>query len=173
MASPYQIDDVDRRILSFLVKDARMAYLEIARECGISGAAIHQRIRKLEAAGVITGSRLLVKPSALGLNVCAFVSISISEANKYLDVTESLKKIPEVVECHFVTGSTSLLVKMYCMNNEHLMSVILNTIQNIPYIQSTDTMISLDEAFERQVWVKDYKTTDFRSALSKPSKKQH
>ena len=86
---------------------------------------------------------------------------------------DNLKKIPEVVECHFVTGSTSLLVKMYCMNNEHLMSVILNTIQNIPYIQSTDTMISLDEAFERQVWVKDYKTTDFRSALSKPSKKQH
>ena len=97
----YQIDDIDRKILSFLVKDARMAYLEIARECGVSGAAIHQRVRKLEASGVITGSRLLVKPSALGLNVCAFVSISISEANKYLEVTESLKKIPEVVECHF------------------------------------------------------------------------
>ena len=107
----YQIDEIDRKILSFLVKDARMAYLEIARECGVSGAAIHQRVRKLEAGGVITGSRLLVKPSAIGLNVCAFVSISISEANKYKEVTESLKKIPEVVECHFVTGSTALLIR--------------------------------------------------------------
>lgn len=158
----YQIDDIDRKILSFLVKDARMAYLEIARECGVSGAAIHQRVRKLEASGVITGSRLLVKPSALGLNVCAFVSISISEANKYLEVTESLKKIPEVVECHFVTGKSALLVKLFCFDNDHLMSVLLNTIQKIPYVQSTDTMISLDQAFERQVWVKDYKSTSFR-----------
>ena len=111
---------------------------------------------------MITGSRLLVKPSALGLNVCAFVSISISQASKYLEVTESLKKIPEVVECHFVTGGSALLVKLYCFDNDHLMSVLLNTIQNIPYVQSTDTMISLDEAFERQVWVKDYKSTSFR-----------
>ena len=158
----YQIDDIDRKILSFLVKDARMAYLEIARECGVSGAAIHQRVRKLEANGVITGSRLLVKPSAIGLKVCAFVSIAISEANKYGEVTESLKKIPEVVECHFVTGSTALLVKLYCFDNDHLMSVLLNTIQNIPFVQSTDTMISLDQAFERQVWVKDYKTAGLR-----------
>ena len=158
----YQIDDIDRKILSFLVKDARMTYLEIARECKVSGAAIHQRVRKLEANGVITGSRLLVKPAALGLNVCAFVSIAISEANKYLEVTESLKKIPEVVECHFVTGPTALLIKLYCFDNDHLMSVLLNTVQNIPYVQSTDTMISLDEAFERQVWVKDYKSRSFR-----------
>ena len=79
-----------------------------------------------------------------------------------LEVTESLKKIPEVVECHFVTGSSSMLIKLYCFDNDHLMSVLLNTIQNIPYVQSTDTMISLDEAFERQVWVKDYKSTSFR-----------
>ncbi len=167
----YQIDDIDRRILSFLVKDARMAYLEIARECGISGAAIHQRVQKLEKNGVITGSRILVKPSALGLNVCAFVNISISEANKYLEVTEHLKKIPEVVECHFVTGASSLLVKLYCLDNDHLMSVLLNTIQNIPYVQSTDTRISLDQAFERQVWVKDFKTTSFRTESTKASSK--
>ncbi len=167
----YQIDDIDRRILSFLVKDARMPFLEIARECGVSGAAIHQRVHKLENAGVITGSRLLVKPSSLGLNVCAFVSISITEASKYQEVTEAIKKIPEIVECHFVTGSSSMLVKLYCIDNDHLMSVLLNTIQNIPYVQSTDTMISLDQAFERQVWVKDFKSTSFRSASAKPVKK--
>ncbi len=157
----YQIDPVDQKILSFLVKNARMPYLEIARECGVSGAAIHQRVKRLENNGVITGSRLLVKPQALGLNVCAFVSISLAEADKYLEVVASLKKIPEIVECHFVTGKYALLVKIYCLNNDHLMEVLLRTIQKIPYIQATDTMISLDEAIDRQVWVKDYKSTSF------------
>lgn len=157
----YQIDQTDRKILTFLAKNARMPFLEIARECGVSGAAIHQRVKRLENAGVITGSRLLVKPQALGFNICAFVSISLSEASKYVDVVQSLRKIPEVVECHFVTGKYALLVKMYCFDNDHLMEVLLNTIQKIPFIQATDTMIALDEAIDRQIWVKDYKNTSF------------
>ena len=147
--SKYHIDQTDQKILSFLVKNARMPFLEIARECGVSGAAIHQRVKRLEAAGVITGSRLLVKPQALGLNICAFMSISLSEADKYNEVVECLKKIPEVVECHFVTGKYALLVKIYCFDNDHLMEVLLNTIQKIPYILATDTMIALDEAIDR------------------------
>ena len=161
----YEIDKTDRKILGFLVKNARMPFLEIARECGVSGAAIHQRVKKLENAGVITGSRLLVKPQALGLNVCAFVSVSLSEANKYPQVIDAFKKIPEIVECHFVTGRHALLVKLYCFNHDHLMEVLLNTIQKIPYIQSTETQISLDQAIERQVWVKDYESTSFASSI--------
>ena len=164
---PYQIDDIDRKILSFLVKDARMPYLEIARQCGVSGAAIHQRMRKLEDNGVVTGSRMLVKPSAIGLNVCAYVNISISEANKYREVIASLKKIPEIVECHFVTGTALVLVKIYCLDNDHLMEVLLNTIQKVPYVQSTNTMISLEQAFERQVWVNDYKREKVPSKSAK------
>ena len=157
----YHIDATDQKILGFLVKNARMPFLEIARECGVSGAAIHQRVKRLEANGVITGSRLLVKPQALGLNICAFVSISLSEASKYNEVVASLRQIPEVVECHFVTGKYALLVKLYCFDHDHLMEVLLNTIQKIPFIQATDTMIALDEAIDRQVWVKDYKNTTF------------
>lgn len=157
----YHIDQIDQKILAFLVKNARMPFLEIARECGVSGAAIHQRVKRLEANGVITGSRLLVKPQALGLNVCAFISISLSEANKYPEVISYLRNIPEIVECHFVTGKYGILAKVYCFDNDHLMEILLNTIQKIPYIQSTETMISLDEAIERQVWVKDYKNTSF------------
>lgn len=151
----YQIDEIDRKILHFLIKDARKPYLEIARECGVSGAAIHQRVRKLQDNGVITGSRLLVKPAAIGLNVCAYVNIVVTESSKLREVIEALRQIPEVVECHFVTGKYSLLIKMYCRDNNHLMEVLLNSIQNIPNIQSSETMISLDEAFERQVWVKE------------------
>ncbi len=157
--SSFHIDQIDQKILSFLVKNARMPYLEIARECGVSGAAIHQRVKRLENAGVITGSRLLVKPQAIGLNVCAYISISLSESTKYAEVVSHLKKIPEIVECHFVTGRHTILAKVYCLNNDHLMEVLLNTIQKIPYIQSTDTMISLDEPIERQIWVKDFKSS--------------
>ena len=154
----YHIDEIDQKILSFLVKNARMPFLEIARECGVSGAAIHQRVKRLEANGVITGSRLLVKPQALGLNICAFVSISLSESTKYPEVISNLKKIPEIVECHFITGR---FAKLYCLDNDHLMEILLNTIQKIPYIQSTETMIALDEPIERQVWVKDFKSTSY------------
>ena len=150
----YHIDATDYKILGFLIKNARMPFLEIARECGVSGAAIHQRVKRLEANGVISGSRLLVKPQALGLNVCAFVSISLSEASKYNEVVSHLKKIPEIVECHFVTGKYTLLVKIYGSDNDHLMEVLLNQMQKIPYIQATDTMIALDETIDRQVWLK-------------------
>ena len=153
----YHIDEIDQKILSFLVKNARMPFLEIARECGVSGAAIHQRVKRLENNGVITGSRLLVKPQALGLNVCAFISVSLSESNKYPEVVEAIKHVPEIVECHFVTGRAALLLKVYCLDNDHLMEILLSTIQKIKYIQSTETMISLDQAIERQVWVKEFK----------------
>ncbi len=165
----YHIDQIDRKILSFLVNNARMPFLEIARECGVSGAAIHQRVKRLENNGIILGSRLLVKPQGLGLNVCAFISVTLSESDKYLDVVASLKKIAEIVECHFVTGRAALLLKAYCFDNDHLMEILINTIQNIPYIQSTETMISLDQAIDRQVWVKDYKHPSFQS--NEPAKK--
>lgn len=151
----YHLNDIDRKILGFLVKDARMPFLEIARQCGVSGAAIHQRVKKLETNGVITGSRLLVKPQALGLNICAYISVTLSEANKYPDVIAEFRKINEVVECHFVTGRYSLLLKLYCTDNDHLMDVLLNTIQKIPYVQSTETQISLDNAIERELWVEE------------------
>ncbi|MCQ2118446.1 MAG: Lrp/AsnC ligand binding domain-containing protein [Bacteroidales bacterium] len=169
--STYHIDQTDQKILSFLVNNARMPFLEIARECGISGAAIHQRVKRLEKNGVITGSRLLVKPQALGLNVCAFIFINISEADKYIEVISSLKKIPEVVECHFVTGRAALLLKLYCLNNDHLMDILLNTIQHIPHIQSTETMISLDQSIERQGWLADSSKSGMKAATPKRGRK--
>ena len=154
------MDEIDRKILGFLIKNARMPFLEIARECGVSGAAIHQRVKKLELNGVITGSRLLVKPQALGLNVCAYISVTLSEANKYPEVIAAFRAIPEIVECHFVTGRYSLLVKLYCYDNDHLMDILLNTIQKIPYVQSTETQISLDNEIERQVGVQQRDMTE-------------
>lgn len=162
----YQIDEIDRRILSYLVNNARMPFLEIARECNISGAAVHQRVKKMENNGIISGSRMVIKPGAIGLNVCAFISVCLSEDNKYPDVVAALKHVPEIVECHFITGKAALFLKVYCFDNEHLMNILINTIQRIPYVQSTDTMISLDQSFEREIWVKDYNGTSFKILAS-------
>ena len=145
------LDAIDRKILKFLIKNARMPFLEIARECGISGAAIHQRIRKLDESGVIFGSRLIVDPKTLGFDVCAYIGIRLQDP-QYLDATvEKLKQIPEIVECHFITGTYNVFVKLYCLDNKHLMKTIFDGIVRIQGISTTQTYISLFEAFQRQV----------------------
>jgi len=155
MSEKFRVDAIDQKILSYLVKNARMPFLEIARECGISGAAIHQRVKKMEDADIIAGSRMIVKPKALGFDVCAFVGVQLVSTNQYVGVIDALKLMPEVVECHFITGEFALLLKLFCRDNEHLMDVLVNTIQNIQGISRTETFISLDQAIERPVYVKD------------------
>ncbi|MEG0498441.1 MAG: Lrp/AsnC ligand binding domain-containing protein [Alistipes sp.] len=147
------LDAIDRKILKFLIKNARMPFLEIARECGISGAAIHQRIRKLDESGVILGSRLIVDPKTLGFDVCAHISICLSDPQLFTQTMERLKDVPEIVECHFITGTYNILVKLYCLDNEHLMRTIFDGILRIPGVSTTQTYISLQEAFQRQVSV--------------------
>ena len=146
----YQLDETDRKILRSLIKNARMPYLEIARECGVSGAAIHQRVKKMENNGIINGSKLLVNPRAIGLDICAFIAVSL-KANHYNEVIEILKQVPEVVECHFITGQFTLLLKIYCKRDERLMKLIFDTIQAIPDVTRTETWISLDLPIERQI----------------------
>ncbi|MBE6210675.1 MAG: Lrp/AsnC family transcriptional regulator [Rikenellaceae bacterium] len=146
-------DEIDRKILKFLIGNARMPFLEIARECGISGAAIHQRIKKLEDSGVILGSRLIVDPKKMGFDVCAFISIRIQDPQLQLRTVEELKRIPEIVECHFITGTYNVMVKLYCVDNDHLMKTIFNCILPVPGVSTTQTYISLNEAFQRQVHV--------------------
>ena len=147
------LDATDRKILRFLIKNARMPYLEIARECGISGAAIHQRIKKLEDMGVIMGSRLVVAPKSLGFDVCAFISIRVSDLTRQQDTVELLRKIPEIVECHYITGSYNLMVKLCCVDNEHLMRTIFDHILQVQGVSSTQTYISLNESFQREIHV--------------------
>ena len=109
----------------------------------------------MENLGIITGSRLLVKPKTLGLDVCAFIGLTLSEPNKYSEVIDRLSEIPEIVECHFVTGKYSLFIKIYCEDHEHLMEILIKKIQDIPYIAQTETLISLEQAIERQIGVRD------------------
>ena len=151
------LDATDRKILRFLIKNARTPFLEIARECGISGAAIHQRIKKLEELGVIQGSRLVVAPKSLGFDVCAFIMIRTSDITRQQDTVELLSKVPEVVECHYITGSYNLLIKVYCVDNEHLMRTIFDRILHVQGVASPQTYMSLNESFRREIQVDCFK----------------
>lgn len=149
--SKNSLDATDRKILKYLIKNARMPFLEIARECGISGAAIHQRIRKLDESGVIQGSHLIVDPKMLGFDVCAHIRITLNDPQLLKQTVEELKNIPEIVEAHFITGTGNILVKLYCVDNEHLMRTIFNGILRIQGVSQTETQISLQEVFQRQI----------------------
>lgn len=137
--SKANLDAIDRRILKYLIANARMPFLEIARECGISGAAIHQRIRKLTDSGVILGSRLIVDPKVMGFDVCAYINITLKDPQMIKPTVERLKEISEIVECHFVTGGGNILVKLYCVDNEHLMQTIFEGILRIQGVAATET----------------------------------
>lgn len=153
----YQIDIIDKKILALLMENARMPFLEIARLCGISGAAIHQRVKKLEDAGVIQGSRFIVNPSALGYGVCAYIGLLLTSSNKYKEVVKELESIPEIVEANFVTGDYSLIIKVFCKDNEHLMHVLVDHMQHIDGIASTRTFISLAQPISREFDIPDVK----------------
>lgn len=162
--SKANLDAIDRRILKYLIANARMPFLEIARECGISGAAIHQRIRKLTDSGVILGSRLIVDPKVMGFDVCAYINITLKDPQMIKPTVERLKEISEIVECHFVTGGGNILVKLYCVDNEHLMQTIFEGILRIQGVAATETTISLDESFQRQVNI-DFIEEDRKSVV--------
>ena len=144
------IDAIDRKILKYLITNARMPFLEIARKCGISGAAIHQRIKKLDESGVILGSRLVVDPKMLGFDVCAYIGIRLQDVSILMQTVDRLKQIPEIVECHFTTGKYDMFIKLYARNNHHLLSIIHDKLQPLG-LSRTETLISFHEAIKRQM----------------------
>lgn len=144
------IDGIDKKILRMLMADARTPILEVARHVGISGAAIHQRLRKLEQSKLISGSRFIIDPSILGFNTNAFVGVYFDNDADTSIIIKLLKRIPEVLECHYTTGNWTIFLKVLCMDNNHLMQ-LLNTLQDINGISRTETIISLNQEIERQV----------------------
>ena len=150
--SGLKTDTLDKKILMILMRDARTPFLEIARECGVSGAAIHQRIHKLKESGIVAGSQMNIDPRGFGYNTCAFIGIQVNltTSSTHEEVFQKIMEIPEIVECHHISGKYSLLVKIFTKTNEHLKGVIIDKIQSIPEITFTETFISLEEGFTRQ-----------------------
>ena len=143
-----QIDKLDTKILQMLVDNGRKPFLEIARECGVSGAAIHQRIAKLQATNILEGSRALIKPTTLGYDTCAFIGFFVKDPENFGEIIEKLKTVPEVVECHYTTGQYDMLVKIYARDNEHLLHLIHEKLQPMGLLR-TETLVSFREVFSR------------------------
>jgi Lrp/AsnC family transcriptional regulator for asnA, asnC and gidA len=148
-----QIDGIDKKILRYLMADARTPILEIARNIGISGAAIHQRLRKLEKSGLLAGSKFIINPKSLGYTTTAYIGIYLDKAMSNPYAVRELKKIPEVLECHYTTGNWSILIKVLCRDNEHLMHLLNKKIQQIEGVSRTETFISLDQQIDRQIQI--------------------
>ena len=145
------IDGIDKIILKSLLQDARTSIQVIAKATGISGAAVHQRLKKLEKAHVISGSQIILNPKILGYKTVAFIGIYLDKAMRNPEAVKQLKNIPEVVECHYTTGNWSIFAKLLCRDNEHLMELLNKKIQSVEGVSRTETFISLQEQMNRQI----------------------
>jgi Lrp/AsnC family transcriptional regulator for asnA, asnC and gidA len=153
MSKELHIDGIDKIILRHLTEDARTPILKISREIGISGAAIHQRLNKLEEAGLFNGSKFILNSKTLGYNTLAFVGIYLSSSDQYRSVLRKLKEIPEVIESHYTTGNYGIFIKVLSKDNEHLMELLNKKIQAIEGVSRTETFISLDQEIHRQIQI--------------------
>lgn len=147
----YRIDNLDKKILNILSKNARIPFKDVAAECGVSRAAIHQRVQHLIENGIITGSGFDVNPKSLGYTTCTYVGMNLERGSMYKKVVEKLVNIPEIVECHFTTGSYTMLLKLYARDNEQLMELLNDQLQTIPGVVSTETLISLEQSIKREI----------------------
>lgn len=146
----YNLDELDKKILQLIAKDARVPFLEVARECNVSGAAIHQRIQRLVTNGVLKGSQFIIAPEALGYETCAYIGLFLKDPSRFDKVLEELNKIPQVVECHITTGSYDMFIKMYARNNNDLMNIIHDKLQPLGLSRS-ETIVSFNAAISRQL----------------------
>ena len=146
-----KIDKLDRKILEIISQNARIPFKDVAEACGVSRAAIHQRVQKMIELKVIVGSGYFINSKVLGYNTCTYIGVKLERGSMYKDVVPELEKIPEVVECHFTTGPYTMLIKLYARDNEHFMELLNGRIQEIPGVISTETMISLRQSFKREI----------------------
>ena len=150
----HSLDSLDKKILRMIADDARVPFLEVARTCNVSGAAIHQRIQKLTNLGVIKGSQFIIDPEKIGYETCAYIGLNLRTPETFDEVVNELRKIPEIVECHYTTGDYDMFIKIYALNNHHLLTIIHDKLQPLRLARS-ETIISFNSAFDRQLPVVD------------------
>lgn len=146
----HELDELDKKILKMIVDNARIPFLEVARACGVSGAAIHQRVQKLTGLGVIKGSEFLLDAEKIGYETCAYVGIFLNSPSTFEYVVGELDKIPEVVECYYTTGRYDLLIKIFAKNNKDLLRVIHDELQPLG-LSRTETMMCFKEGFRKKL----------------------
>ena len=155
----HNLDSLDKKILHLIAEDARIPFLEVARVCNVSGAAIHQRIQKLTTLGILKGSQFIIDPEKVGYETCAYIGLYLKNPENFDSVVEALKKIPEVVECHYTTGGFDMFIKIYAVNNHHLLNIIHDKLQPLGLSRS-ESIISFNAAINRQLPIMDLPNED-------------
>ena len=155
----HNLDSLDKKILRLIAEEARIPFLEVARSCNVSGAAINQRIQKLNSLGVLKGSKFIIDPEKIGYETCAYMGLNLKNPEKFDEVVDELKKVPEVVECHYTTGDYDMFIKIYATNNHHLLNIIHDRLQPLGLSRS-ETIISFNSAFSRQLPIIDMPLDD-------------
>ena len=144
-----EIDDIDRKILSVLMRNAKLPYTEVAKEVHVSGGTVHVRMKKMEELGIIKGFQLVIDPAKLGYDITAYLGIYLEKSSYYENVIEALQAIPEMVSAHYTTGNYSIFARIICQDTKHLLEILHNKVQKISGIQRTETFISLEENINR------------------------
>lgn len=142
-------DYLDREIIKKLSENARIPFSDLAKELNISNSLVHLRVRKLQEAGVITGFSVQLNPKELGFETITYTGIVTKEARYSYSIAEKLKEIPEVIECHWVSGKYALFIKIVAANNEELRKVLYEQVHQIEGVGSTDSFFSFGSAFEK------------------------
>ena len=153
------LDQLEKKILCLIAEDARIPFLEVARECKVSGAAIHQRIQKLTNLGVLKGSQFVIDPEKIGFETCAYMGLNLKNPENFDEAVEALKKIPEIVECHYTTGEYDLFIKVYAHNNHHLLTIIHDKLQVLGLSRSV-SLISYNAVIDRPLPIIDFPTEE-------------
>jgi len=148
----YKLDAIDKKIVHMLMDNAKTSLAHISKNIGISTTAVHQRIKKLENAGVIENSISFLNPKKIGYKVVSFIGVFMDQPSHFQELIKSLQDINEVVEAHYTTGNYTVFLKVLCVDNDHLMQ-ILNKIQKLKGVTRTETFISLDQSINRQLKV--------------------
>lgn len=146
----YHLDETDKSIIAMLMDNSKSSLAVISKNIGISTTAVHQRIKKLEQAGVIENSISLLNPKKIGYNVTSYIGVFLDKPSYYQEAVEALQNIKEVVEAHYTTGNYTIFLKVLCVDNDHLMR-ILNQLQKLKGVTRTETFISLEQSINRQL----------------------
>ena len=146
--SAFQPDDIDRQVVEALQTDAKASLRALGEQVGLTASAVMERVRKLENAGIITGYHAAVDARALGLDIAAFIGVTIHDPSRLADIEECVQEMPQILECHHVTGGHTLLLKVKVRNTLSLERLI-RRIRSVPGVEGTHTMVVLSTHTER------------------------
>lgn len=153
MANKLNLDKLDIQLLQVLMEDAEVSYADLGKRFFVSPGTVHVRIKKMEELGVVQGRKLSVDTKKLGYDVTAFIGIYLEKSSLYDTVAKELKKIRQITRVNYTTGNYSMFVEVSCRDIQELKLVLHDELQKIKGIERTETLISLEESFKREVWV--------------------